>query len=113
MENFEAIENLFYWDLTFHLLGVATPKYIHFHRDHCGGYEQCINENCKGEYMDKYATHPKTLGTFLVLQDGSIGFTLEAEGINVLIENNIGEEKALDMMQNTMQRAFNETGNTH
>lgn len=113
MENFEAIEELFYWDMQFHLLAVSTPKYIHFHKDGNGGLEQCINQDCKGEIMDKHSTQPKTLGTFLVLQDGSIGFTLEAEGINVLIENNIGKEKALDMMRNTMQRAINETGDTH
>lgn len=30
IQNFEAIEELFYWDLTFHLLGILTPKYLRF-----------------------------------------------------------------------------------
>ena len=57
MENFEAIEELFYWDLTFHLLGVATPKYIHFHKDRSGGLEQCSDPNCKEEIIDKQLPH--------------------------------------------------------
>ena len=113
MKNFEAIEELFYWDMQFHLLAVSIPKYIHFHKDRSGGLEQCTQQHCSGEIMDKSETHPKTLGTFLVLQDGSIGFTLEAEGINVLIDNNIDKQKALEMMTNTMKRALNETGDVH
>ena len=48
MENFTAIEELFYWDLTFHLLGVASPKYYHFHDDGYGNQELCTDQNCMG-----------------------------------------------------------------
>jgi len=46
MENFEAIEELFYWDMQFHLLAVSTPKYIHFHKTNNGGLEQCTDWDC-------------------------------------------------------------------
>lgn len=45
IQNFEAVEELFYWDLTFYLLGTHVPKYLHFHDDGNGDLEQCTDKH--------------------------------------------------------------------
>ena len=52
---------------------------------------------------------PAQLAEFLILEDGSVGFSFNKEGIDVWIKNDIEPEKMLKTMHGLLDRAWRET----
>lgn len=49
---------------------------------------------------------PAQLAEFLILDDGSIGFSFKKEGLDVWLKNDIEPEKMLEMMHGLIQTAW-------